>query len=344
MNFKIIKTLIKKDLKIFFKNKFFTIITILSLIFYLIIYFALPKIEDKFKIGIYSETPLSRIYLFLKSHDVVVYDTKSIEELRDIVKRGIVQFGVYFYDDSYESKKLKIFINANTEKEMKEAYEYIAKELFHTEFGNILNIESENEIVGVDLLGKPIPTAKRLVPIFAFFLIITETLSLANLISNEFENRTIYALLTTQVSISHIFLSKGVVGLITTFIPSIFFIILTIGFKEFPILLFILFLGSLFAVSIGFLIGSIANDMMSIIGYGFLLFIILMIPSFNILSPGSLTYLVKLIPSYFLVDSLHKVINFQSNLKELTINILILITTQSLFYLLTLFFLKRRFK
>lgn len=343
MNLKNILTLTKKDLTLFFKNRFFSFITILGLVAYLIIYFALPKTqEDKIKIGIYSEIPLSKIYYFLETHNSDVYKGVSIDDLREKVKKGDISFGIYFHKDVQKDKKLKLIINSNTEEEMKEAYEYIAKELFHTEFGYFLNIESENEIIGVDLAGKQIPPSKRLIPIFAFFLIITETFGLANLISEELENKTIFALLSTPVKVSEIFFSKGIIGLITTLIPSLLFILITVGYKSFLYIFLILFFGSLFAISIGFLIGSIAKDMMSIIGYGFLIFIIFLIPSFNILAPGSLTDWIKFIPSYYIADGLHKIINFNSNLKEINFNILILLISQGVLFLFGSLFLKRR--
>lgn len=343
MNIKNIFILTKKDLTLFFKNRFFTLITILGLLAYLIIYFSLPKTqEDKIKIGIYSEIPLSKVYYFLETHNAYIFKGVSVEDLKQLVKNGDISFGVYFPKDIQNKKLIKIIINSNIEQEMKEAFKYIAKELFFVEFGYSLNIESENEIIGVDLAGKQIPISKRLIPIFAFFLIGTETLGLANLISDELENKTIFALLSTPVTVGDVFFSKAIIGFITTLIPSILFITITIGFKNFPLVFLLLFLGSLFAISIGFLIGSIAKDMMSIIAYGFLVFIILLIPSFNILAPGSLTGWVKLIPSYYILDGLHKIINFSSSFKDINLNILVLIITQGILFLFGSFILKRR--
>lgn len=343
MSLKNISILTKKDLTLFFKNRFFSMITILGLVAYIIIYFALPRTqEDKIKIGIYSDIPLTKIYYFLKSHDAEVYKGVSIEDLREKVFKKVISFGIYFPSDVKEKKTLKLIVNAETENEMKEAYEYIAKELFHTEFGFELNIESENEIIGVDLAGKQIPVRKRLIPVLAFFLIITETLGLSTLISDELENKTIYAILSTPVTVGDIFFSKGVMGLITTLIPSILFILITTQFKNFPLIFLMLLLGSLLAISIGFLIGSIAKDMMSIIGYGFVIFILIIIPSFNVLSPGTLSSWVKIIPAYYLVDGLHKIINFNSPFLSLLPNILILIISQGILFLFGSLILKRR--
>lgn len=343
MNFKNIFVLTKKDLTLFFRNRFFSFITILGIIAYIIIYFAIPKTtEDKIKIGIYSEIPLTKIYSFLELHDTLVYKAYSYDELKEKVLQKEVSFGIFFPKDVREKNIIKIVMDKNTEEEMKEAYEYIGKELFHVEFGYFLNIESENEIIGQDLSGKQIPFGKRLIPILAFFLIITETLGLSNLISEELENKTIYALLSTPVTYFDIFFSKGILGLITTLFPAILFLIATIGFKNFPLILLLLLLGSLFTISIGFLIGSVAKDMLSIVAYGMLIFIIFLIPCFNILAPGTLSSWVKVIPSFYIVDGLNKIINFNISILSLSYNFIILIIISIILFLFDSFVLKRR--
>ncbi|MGQ9845584.1 MAG: ABC transporter permease [Caldisericia bacterium] len=142
-----------------------------------------------------------------------------------------------------------------------------------------------------------------------------------------------YALLSTPVKITDIFFSKGILGLITTLFPAMLFLILTIGFKNFPLILLTLLLGSLFTISIGFLIGSIAKDMLSIITYGMLIFVIFLIPSFNILAPGTLSSWVKIVPSYYIVDSLNKIINFNISIVSISYNFIILIIISIILFL-----------
>lgn len=341
MNLDIIKVLTKKDINLFFKNRFFSLITILGLISYIVIFFILPKtVDENIKLAILSERPLTRASYFLEEENVETLYFNSIDDLKKAVINKEVSFGILFSEDV---KKIVVFIPADVEEEMREAYRYIAEELLYVELGYTLNIESKEVVLGEDMVGKQIPLRKRVVPVVTFLLIMTETLGLANLISEEIEGKTIFALLSTPVTVSDIFISKTLVGLITTFIPSLIFIIVTLGIgRNFPLIVFILFVGCLFTISIGFLIGSISKDFMGVIGFGGLMFVILLFPSFNVMSPGSFTSWVKSIPSHFLVDGLHRIINFDATFRDILQHIFILLSTGGILYLLGGIFLKRR--
>lgn len=350
MDFKRIGVLIKKDINLFFKNRFFSLITVLGIIFYIVIFFVLPKsVDDRIKIAIFSRKPLSRVYYFLENEDVEVYRVSSIDQLKDMINDEKVSFGIAFPENLKESISkgdaisIKVFVPSSVEKEMREAYQYIAKELAYIELGHSLNIESEEKIIGEDLTGRQIPPSNRIIPIFTLFLILTETLGLSNLIAEEIEVKTIFAILSTPVKVSEVFISKTLVGLITTFIPAIIFITITIGIKgNFPLLVLIILSGSLFTISIGFLVGSISRDFMGVMAYGVLFLIILILPALNVMTPGSFTGWVKTIPSYYLVDALHRVINFGAGFGDVFGYILILLLTGFVLFIIGELAIKRR--
>lgn len=351
MNRRIIKSLIRKDLTLFFKNRFIVLITFLGLVFFIILYFVMPKsIEDKMGLGIYTNLDLKRALIAIESEDVEIVRAKSIDELKALVSKEEVIVGFVFPDDLMEKAgkgetiTMQIYTASDIEPELKEAIDYIGKEMIFTELGYGLNIESKSEILGPDLAGKQIPPSKRIVPVFAFFLIIMETLGLANLISDEVERKTIHALLATPATVQDIFVSKGVVGLLTTLIPALLFMFVTIGFKSFLPIFVILLAGSIFAMSIGFLIGSIGRDIMSVIAWGVMFFIILIIPAFNVMAPGTLTSWVKAIPSSYLVESLHRVINFQEGFKDIYKSLAVLLGSSVVLFTISTFALRRRFE
>lgn len=350
MNTRIVKSLVKKDLNLRFKNKFFTAITILGLIFYIIIFFITPKsVDDKMGLAVYSKYDLSRAIISLEIEDVRVVKANSIDEIKKSVSNKDVVAGFVFEDNLKEKASkgekitMEIYTANDLEPEMKEAINYIGKELVYTELGYGLNIESKNEIIGEDFAGKQIAPSKRMIPVLALLLVLTETLGLANLISDELERKTIHALFAAPVTYSDFFISKGIVGLITTLIPAILFITATVGFKNFGLLFLILLVGSIFTISVGFLAGSVSHDIMSVIAWGALVLIVLILPVMNIMAPGSLTGWVKVIPSYFLSDSLHRVINFGAKLKDITVNMAILLGWGVVLFSLGEFSLRRRF-
>ena len=55
MNLNIVKALVAKDFSLFFRNRFFAVITALGLIFYLVIYFVMPSsVDEELEIGLYA--------------------------------------------------------------------------------------------------------------------------------------------------------------------------------------------------------------------------------------------------------------------------------------------------
>ena len=59
MNWRIIGALVAKDLSLFFRNRFFTLITVLGLVAYLVIYFIMPKsVNENLEIGLYAPVVL----------------------------------------------------------------------------------------------------------------------------------------------------------------------------------------------------------------------------------------------------------------------------------------------
>jgi len=352
MNLQIIKTLAKKDLTLFFKNKFFAAITILGLVAYIVLYFVMPKsVDDTIGIAIYANGGISQaLVASLEKEDLRIISAKSPEELRSLVQSNQVLAGFSFPNDiqqeasNKENISIQIYTTSDIQPELKDAVEYIAKEMVYTELGHALNIESHNEVLGPDLSGREIPPSKRIVPVFAFLLIMAETLGLANLISDEIEKKTIQAIFVTPATLQDFLVSKGIVGLITTLLPSIVFILITVGFSSFGTLLVLLFVGSIFTISVGFLIGSLAKDIMSVIAWGALFFIILAIPSMNVMAPGSLTGWVKLIPSSFLEESLNSVINFGTSFSGIYTALLVLLGSSIVLFIVSTFALRRRFQ
>ncbi len=85
-----------------------------------------------------------------------------------------------------------------------------------------------------------------------------------------------------------------------------------------------LLLGSLFVTGLAFLIASVARDMMGVMAWGMLLLIVLAIPAFTILFPATASSWVEAIPTFYLVDTLHRAINFDATWAEVARNLVIL--------------------
>jgi len=101
-------------------------------------------------------------------------------------------------------------------------------------------------------------------------------------------------------------------------------------------------LGSIIVTGLSFFIASISKDMMSIVAWGTLLLMILGIPAFSLMVPGFVTGWIKIIPSFFLVDTLHRAINFNIGWSGNLNNIMFLIGFNIVFISLGIITLKRK--
>ena len=355
MSLGIIKTILVKDLILFFKNRFIFVITILGLIFYIIAYFLTPKtINETMRVGIYSSAlpPIFQMIQEVEGSGLKIEHFPGEEGLRESVLKGKISAGISLPSDfmekiaSGEKTLVKVYLPFNVSVEIRDGVELMLKEIVFMQIGKPLPVEVKEEIVGQDMVGRQIPPRQRLVPLFALFLLTSETFGLANLISEEIEKQTIQALLVTPVTIPDIFISKGIIGTGLAFTQAVLLLLITGGFKYQPLLiLLILLCGSLLVTGVGFIIGSFAKGMMSVLTWGSVMFLILVIPSFNILFLGTITTdWVKIIPTYYLSDILHKLINFSSEFKDVYGNILILLFYSIVLMFSGVFILRRRYQ
>ena len=72
--------------------------------------------------------------------------------------------------------------------------------------------------------------------------------------------------------------------------------------------------------------------------------VVLAIPAMNVLLPGLTTDWIKIIPSYYLVDSVHRIMNFDATWGAVWSNILILAAFAVVFLSLGVFALRRQFR
>jgi ABC-2 type transport system permease protein len=103
-----------------------------------------------------------------------------------------------------------------------------------------------------------------------------------------------------------------------------------------------LLLGSLLVTGVGFLMASAGKDMMSVIGLGVPAILILAIPSFGVLFPGSISDWIKVIPSYHLVDTVRQVTSFGAGWSDVWGNLATLLGFDLVLVALGIVALRRR--
>lgn len=332
MNWRIIGTLIAKDFSLFFRKKFFTAMTIFGFIIYLVLYFIMPSsVNESFKIGLYAPVPLP-VFAQLPEEGVEIDMVESEEALKEAVIDGKYVAGVALPADimekfnAGEKPTISLYFTADVPDEAKDSVKLMIQELAYMQTGQPLSIELTGEILGPDTIGQPVPPRDRLRPLLAVFILMVEMLGLANLITEEVEGRTIQALLVTPMSVPGLFIAKGITGTGLAFGQSLLFMALVGGMSGQPLLILVtLLLGAVMVTGAAFLISSASKDFMSVLGWSIPALIILIVPTFSILFPGAVTGWVKVIPSYYLVDTVHRAANFGSGWGDLGLNLLILL-------------------
>lgn len=181
-------------------------------------------------------------------------------------------------------------------------------------------------------------------PLMAAFILLLEIMALASLISVEIEQGTARALLVTSMRPADLYAAKAVIGMTTALVQVFLFMAVVGGFSRQPLIILVaLVIGSAMAIGIGFLLAALARDVMAVTGWGVLIFVVLAIPGIGALMPGLLSGWAKVIPSYFLTDTLSRVADYGAGWGDVAGNLLVLAGVTAVTVSLGVFALRRRF-
>jgi ABC-2 type transport system permease protein len=350
MNWHMIATLVKKDLTLYFKNRFFAFVTALGLVFYISVFFLLPEtVDETLELGWYAPELPGFIVEDLREEGLILNLYDSDAALRQAVLAGDEPIGISLAEDFVHQlsagarPEVAIYFQFSVPEEFRSAYALLMEELGYMLAGQSLNIEADEIMLGPDMVGQQVPPRQRMLPVLVVFILMIEAWGLASLISTEAETGTLRALLVTPLRVEGLFVSKGVTGILMAFSQVALLLLVTGGFRNDPLLMVVmLLLGSLLVTGLSFLVASVSRDMMSVLGWGMLVMIVLAIPAFNILLPGLASNWIKIIPSYYMVDALYKVINFGSGWSQLGSSMIILLGFAAAFFGLGVLAMNRR--
>jgi ABC-type multidrug transport system permease subunit len=219
------------------------------------------------------------------------------------------------------------------------------RELSYMQTGQPLALEMSTEVLGQDMLGDQVPLRDRMRVLLALTIIMFEMMGLASLITEEVEQGTIRALLVTPMSTRDLFAAKLIMGVGLSFIQGLLFMTIVGGFSHQALIVALaILLGSALFTGSGFLIASLSRDMLSSMGWGILMLIVFLIPSFGIIFPGVTSNWVQAIPSYYLADTVHQASNFDAGWSQNWSNLLILLAWDVVIIGAGILALKRRFQ
>lgn len=352
MNIRNIKALLKKDVSLFMSNRFYMLMTVVGLIFYIGIYFVLPsKVDNKLKLAICAPVIPPAFAQLTGQDGFNVKYFPDEDSLKQAVLNGDYQVAVYLPADIMDTwaaggkPLITVYHASSAPVEMNDAVVSLVKELSYAQTGQYLNFNTTEEVLGPDMLGSPVSLREHMRPLLAILILLMEILSLASLISVEIEQGTARALFTTPLRVSDLFVAKGGLGLILALGQSVLFMGLVGGFSHQPLIILVtLILGSIMVVGVGFLLASLARDLMAVTGWGMLVFIIFAIPGFGAVVPGLLSGWARIIPSYYLIDTVNRVASYGAHWNDVGSNLVILTAFTLVVIALGMAVLRRRYR
>jgi ABC-2 type transport system permease protein len=350
MTWRAIATLAGKELTLFSRNRFFTLVSVLGLVAYVAIFYAMPgSVDEVLEIALYAPV-LPRVFNAAQRADGLAIEIMESEDsLREAVADGRYPAGVVLPPDFEQSLlagepvRVSAFLASSIPAELESAMTAVIDRFAFLQSGQMLPVEVSREVLGPDMVGQQIAPRDRMVPLLAVLIILTETLGLASLISEEVVGQTVQALLITPMTVGGFFLAKGVTGVGLAFGQVTIFLALAGGLSQQPVLMLVtLLLGAVLVTGIGFLLGSVGKDLTSVMAWGVPVLIILLIPAFTLVFPGAVSDWIKIIPSYYLVDTAFRAANLGADWGDLWSNLVVLLALDILFVGLGVSALRRK--
>lgn len=351
-----IAALVQKDVKLFFRNQFFALITAMGLVFYLLIYFLLPAdVEETLPFAVFVEDMPADVALaeVPLGDGLAVSTFDSEESLIQALQNGDYMAGLVLSAETMaaigqgQAATLNVYYAPGTPSEMRGAVDSMLGSALNAHMlppdAAAAGIDRVTEVVGLNVDG-PLSMRDRILPTLVLMILAIEVMGLATLIVEEIEHGTAQALLITPLGTGQFFASKAVMGMGLAFVQVFLIMLLSGGLLVAPLLVTLaLLLGCLLITGFSFIIAAIARDMMSVIAWGMMGLIILVLPSLAIVFPTMGSGWMDYIPSHYLIDTLHRAINAGATLGDVTANLLTLLVIGAGTLVLGSMVLRRRF-
>ena len=337
MNAAVVSTIVGKDLKEFRADRFFLLITGLSIVFYPLIFWLLPStVDETLRVGVVQRGLDPVVAAVAEGSDglavVELADQASLEEAL-LFGEGDLVAGLVFPDDfvaeaaSGEPTQVRVLVTADVPPEVQTALSALGSELALLALGEAppTDLLAEPVVLGADRVGDQVSLREQLRPLLAFFVLMTETFALATLVAAEVQTRTVTAVLVTPATRADFLAAKGVVGTGVAFTEATLIMALIGGFATgAPILLVALLLGAALVTGIGMVAGSFGRDFMGVLFTSILVMIPLMIPAFSALFPGAANTWVQVLPTYGFVQTVVEVTTIGAGWADVAPDLLLL--------------------
>lgn len=319
----IVRAIMLKDLKVFSRDRFYSFMTILGLVFYVLLFWVLPSdVEETIQLGVVGSEQFDFGAVTEDETEsglrVVEYATR--DELAEAVEEGDeVTVGMVFPQDLADPT-IQVYIGSGVPESLQSAVEGMATEIALAAIGvppPVSGFTTEQFILGEDRAGDQVSLQEKFTPLLAFMVLMVESLALAGLVASEIQAKTVKAITVSPAKVSDFLTAKAIFGTLLAF-SQVVILLAAIGGLGFgwEILLTGVLLGSILATGFGLLAGSVGKDFMTIIFWSMSFLIPLLIPAVAMLFPGSTAVWIKVLPSWPLAQVLVDVTSYGAGWSE----------------------------
>ncbi len=170
-----------------------------------------------------------------------------------------------------------------------------------------------------------------------------------HLMVEEKEKKTLRMLMASPASFADVIVAKLLVGLFYQFLLALIAVAIMGGFVEqIPLLLLFILLGSLFSISVGLLVGSLANTsgavhaICGVMSFLYILPLFFVGPLAQLLGNSAFNQIIKILPTYYIADGAANAISSVSTLSVTVLDTSAIIGFILALALLSLYELRRQ--
>ena len=337
----IIVAIVRKDLVEFSRDRLWVMLTALALAMFAAIFWLMPdRVDETIRVGVTPASlaaTLDRLALEGGEVGLQVVGFASEEALRDAVAgrtgegdggAGTTVIAGLALPEAFalrvatrQDVTVRVYLGADVPNEVRGALSSAVRELAFILTGAELPFDLEGGdviVLGEDRAGDQVPLRDRIRPLLVFFVLITESLALASLISAEVASKTLSAIVVTPARVSDLLLAKGATGTLLAFSQALLLLVITRSLVgDVPALLLATLLGAVLVAGIALLTGATGRDFMGTLFMGMLFLLPLIIPAFALLFPGSASAWVQVLPSYGVLQALVGASSYGQGMLEL---------------------------
>lgn len=304
-------------------------------------------LADTPKIGIVDEGDSQFAATIQRLDSVESWEYDSASNMKQAVEDGKVDMGIIVppsFDDYVIQGKpteIKAYIWGESLAKSRTIIGVTISETIRELAGQETPVEINTTILGE---GTNIPWSDRLLPLIVLMAIFLGGLMLpATSLATEKEKRTLPALAVTPVSLSDIFLAKGLLGFILSVFMGILILIFNQAFGTQPLLLtFILALGAIMAAELGMLLGAFVKDFATLFTIWKTAGIILFAPVFVFLFPQIPEWVGQIFPTYYILQPIVEISQLDGSWTDIALNSFILIGIDVVLIIILLVVIRKR--